>query len=108
MSKEGTMPKRERLRVFLFLLPPAIVSCVAVAALLLASLPTVAAAALGILPGCALAYAISGYLLDNIAGTNAELKLQLQENLTEAASEKNKLETILKHISDGILAMRSD
>jgi two-component system sensor histidine kinase VicK len=55
--------------------------------------------------GGGMAYLLSSYLFDNISRANHDLKKRLQKNLSAAAAEKNKLETILKYITDGILAV---
>ena len=108
MSEDKITRNRERLRVFLFLIPPTFAACACVFFLLFLKLKTIPAAALGFAFGVLIAYALSGYLLDNVSRSNRDLKQRLQENLSEAASEKDKLETILTQITDGILTIGNE
>jgi two-component system sensor histidine kinase VicK len=97
--------RRERLRVFFFILLPSLITGLGTFFLSGTPLGLLPGLIIGIAVGGAVAYLLSSYLLDNISHANHELKKRLQSNLLDAAAEKNKLETILKYITDGILAV---
>jgi len=110
MPKGKDLRSKERFRLFLYFMPPAIVACVCAAALFPTDFFPVnsrlfISAAIGLIIGALMAYAISGFLLDHITRIRSGINERFKDNLSETASEKNKLETILKQINDGILTV---
>jgi two-component system sensor histidine kinase VicK len=97
--------KGERLRVFVFITLPSLITGFGTFFLSKTPVGLLPALLISLVLGGLLSYALSGFLLNNISRANRELKKRLQSNLSEAAAEKNKLETILKYITDGILAV---
>jgi len=110
MPKEQEQRNKERFRIFLYLIPPVVVACVCAAALFPTDFFPVKyrlfiSAAIGLFLGTLMAYAISGFLLQHINHLRLGMNKKFRDNLSETASEKNKLETILRQINDGILTV---
>jgi len=108
------MPDRElshttRQRVFFIVLTPTAVGA-GVFLLLgaLTPLGALASAFAGLAAGASLALYLAANLHAGIAATENELHDVIDENFSETIYEKNKLETILRYMTDGTVAVDAD
>jgi two-component system sensor histidine kinase VicK len=104
-----TVSHTTRQKVFFRVLTPTAVGAGVFLLLgLLTPLGAFASAFTGLAVGAALAFYFAGDLHAGIEATENELRDMIDENISETIFEKNKLETILRYMTDGTVAVDTD
>jgi two-component system sensor histidine kinase VicK len=106
-DREGSYTTRQKI-FFIVLTPTAVGAGVFLLLGTLTALGALASAFAGLASAAALALFLAANLHAGIEDTENELRDLIDENLSETIYEKNKLETILRYMADGTVAVGAD
>jgi two-component system sensor histidine kinase VicK len=106
-DREGSYTTRQKV-FFIVLTPTAVGAGVFLLLGTLTALGALASAFAGLAAGAALALFLASDLHAGIEDTENELRDLIDENFSETIYEKNKLETILRYMTDGTVAVGAD